>query len=291
MKYLFVFLTAIILTSIGIAPSARAETSLEVRPLLVQSVLGSGEKQRGAIDLTNPTRNVLELRLDVQGFSQIDNQGTLSFFDSEQLRAAIKLDYETVAIPAGKTLRLFYLIDSTKLPQGDVFAAIFATAVEGSTQTSPSVRVGTLLVLTNGTPANHQARIAATDISWLQTTGALHGTIAIENTAPVNTANGFFPEVSVSLWPFGPSKTITGPLVFAGITRMLEIDTFENTVGIFKLTIETGESKTEQLVVMLPPAWIAGLLALLSGVLFVLWRILTRDKRRREKHRPRPLKK
>ncbi|MEO7904923.1 MAG: hypothetical protein ABIR91_03970, partial [Candidatus Saccharimonadales bacterium] len=181
-----------------VVSSVEAEASLQVQPLQYVETLKKAERKKGFIDVTNPQPVEVGIELDVQGFRQVDNDGNLSFYDDQQLRDAIQLDYASIRIPAHRTLRLYFAVDGTKLPVGDVFAVIFAKIVnDRRTGAEPSVQVGTLLLLTNQTPGARQARVTSLQAPLLQFGSTLRGQVTLQNTAPANTSSGFFPEFTV----------------------------------------------------------------------------------------------
>jgi hypothetical protein len=265
-------------------PAAHAEPVLGLQPLQYIETLKKGERKQAYIDVTNPSLQPATVQFTVQGFRQVDDKGTLSFYDDEKITNGILLDHQEIEIPAKKTLRLFFVVDGTKLPSGDVFAAIFAQTKSEQTTRTPSVRVGTLLILTNGSPGVRQASIETFAMPLLQVGNSLRGEVEIKNTAPANSASGFFPKVMVSMWPFGPTSSVTGPLVYAGNTRTIVIDQDSNQLGIYKVTASYGESSKEQWVILMTGVW---RWVLLIGFTAIFIAILTYKllKRRRQRRR------
>lgn len=238
-----------------VAPTAYAEPALGLRPLQYVETLQKGERKKAFIDVTNPSAQPVEVRFDVQGFKQVDDRGTLSFYADEKISGGILLDYREAEIPARKTLRLFFVVDGTKLPSGDVFAAIFAQTKPEQAAAVPSVRLGTLVMLTNGTPGARDASIEGLEVVPLQIGESLRGEVKIKNTASVDSASGFFPEVKLSVWPFGPTRTVKGPLVYAGNTRTVAFDMPSNQIGIFRVTASYDQSRKEAWVVLVTGVW------------------------------------
>jgi hypothetical protein len=267
-----------------------AEGSLQVQPLQNEASLQKGERKKGFIDVTNPRPVDAKVKFSVAGFKQVDTAGNLSFYDSEQLRAGIMLDYEEYTIPANKTLRLFYIIDSTRLPTGDLFAAIFAQTVNESTGSAmSSVRVGSLLILTNGTPGVRQAEITKIDAGWLQTGADVNGKVTIRNTAPADSSSGFFPNITIGLWPFGQTTNIKGPLVFAGNSREARFVIPSNQLGIYKLTASYGESKKTQWVLVITGVWrwvVLAIITILPATIFGGVYYVRHRRRTKKGHRP-----
>jgi hypothetical protein len=232
-----------------------ADASLRVQPLQYQESLRKGERKKGFIDVSNPTSQAVKVKFAVEGFRQIDNDGNLAFYPDEQLRKGIQLDYDAFEIPAKKSLRLYFIADGTKLPTGDVFAAIFAQTIAEAGGASPSVRIGSLLLLTNQTPSEHKAEVGALTAPILQIGSTLNGRVAIKNSARANTSSGFFPTVTISLWPFGSTTSIKGPLVFANNTRQVSFNLPSNQLGIYKLSASVGSSRQERWVIVITGMW------------------------------------
>lgn len=248
----FIFVATVMLLS---APVAAAEPVLGLQPLQYIESLAKGERKKAYVDVTNPSAQPISVEFNVQGFKQIDDKGTLSFFDDERINSGILLDYKEREIPAGKTLRLFFIVDGTKLPVGDVFAAIFAQTKPLQEVMLPSVRVGTLLILTNDTLGARQARVESLTAPLLQLGNSISGEARIKNTAPPSSASGFFPEITLSVWPFGSTRTIKGPLVYAGNTRTVEFDLPSNQVGIYRISASYGSSHQDRWVIAVTGIW------------------------------------
>lgn len=261
-----------------------ADSMLGVQPLEYTESLQKGERKKAFIDVTNPSLQPVVAQFSVQGFKQIDDKGTLSFYDDPKLNEGILLDYQELEIPAQKTLRLFFIVDGTKLPTGDVFAAIFARTKPDQMGVAPSVRIGTLLILTNDTPGARQAEVVSFMIPAFNFGKAITGEVKIRNTASANTSSGFSPEVNIQLWPFGPNKTIAGPLVFAGNTRTIKLDLPSNQVGIYKMTASYETSQKTRWVVLVTGVWrwIVPIIftVILAGFLLYRYRYSVRRRRR-----------
>lgn len=265
------------------APSVSAEPVIGLQPLQYVETLQKGERKKAFIDVTNPALQLVSVRFSVQGFKQVDDKGTLSFYTDEKISNGILLDYQEIQIPAKKTLRLFFVVDGTKLPTGDVFAAIFAQTKPVETAKIPSVRVGTLLILTNGTPGARQVSVEEFKTPLLHTGDSISGQIKIKNTAPVSMASGFFPEITLRTWPFGPNTTITGPLVYAGNTRTISLNQPSSQLGIYKITASYGESSKGQWVVLVTGIWRWVLLTAFTVIFIAFLTYNLIKKRRRNK--------
>jgi hypothetical protein len=238
-----------------IVPPANAEPALGVQPLQYTETLKKGERKKAFVDISNPSMQPVTVRLKVQAFKQVDDKGTLSFYDDQKVADGIQLDYQEVEIPAKKALRLYFVVDGAKLPTGDVLAAIFAQTKPDSGAGAPAVRVGTLLILTNDTPGVRQAEITRFSVPWLQVGAHMSGQVTIKNTAPVGSTSGFFPTVTISSWPFGASTTLRGPLVYSGITRTVPFSESSSQLGIYKITASFGASHKDVWTVIITGVW------------------------------------
>ncbi|MDB5187465.1 MAG: exported protein of unknown function [Candidatus Saccharibacteria bacterium] len=236
-------------------PNVHAEPVIGLQPLQYVETIEKGERKQAFIDVTNPSSQAVLVQFNVQAFKQVDDKGGLSFYADEKISNGILLDYQEKQIPARKTLRLFFIVDGAKLPTGDVFAAVFAQTKPEQVARLPSVRIGTLLILTNGTPGARKANIESLTAPLIQLGNSIRGEIKIKNTAPANTASGFFPEVTVDIWPFGPKSTITGPLIYTGNTRTISLDQPSNQMGIYKVTANYGDSVKAQWMLVITGIW------------------------------------
>lgn len=239
---------------IFLAPSAGAQ-SLQIRPTIYQNItLGAGEKKKGFVDISNPTAQAQIVDLDVQAFRQTDDAGSLAFYDDAQVKAGVQLDLSQVELGGHEAIRVYFLLDGTKLPNGDVFAAIFAQTAPSSGAAAQSVRVGTLLALTNGTPAPHRADITNLNAAPFQMGEAVTATMSVTNPAKNGEATGFFPEITVDLQPYS-SKKVTGPLVFAGRTRTIDYRQAGNYFGIVRLQATAGGNGQARLIFVMTGYW------------------------------------
>jgi len=281
MKQRLLIIAFIGLLSCMTGTSVYADASLRVQPLQYRESLQKGERKKGFIDVSNPMSQSAKVKFTVEGFRQIDNKGNLTFYADEQLRQGIQLDYDVFEIPAKKALRLYFVADGTKLPTGDVFAAIFAQTVAETGSASPSVRLGSLLLLTNQTPAAHNAKVTALSVPVLQIGSTLDGQVSIKNSAPANTSNGFFPTITISLWPFGPSNSVKGPLVFAGNTRHVAFHLPSNQIGVYRLSASINGSHQERWVVAITGIWRwVGIAAIVMALAIVALRVAIQQHRR-----------
>lgn len=236
-------------------PNVYAE-SLRIQPLKYEATLKDAEAKKGYVDVTNPSSEMLQVRLYVQEFRQVDDEGALEFTDNEQYKEAIQLDYDLVSIEPRQTLRLFFTIHPKVLPEGDIFAVIFAENIphtSGGLQTA--VRVGTLLMVTNQTSGERQAAIRKLEFARLQIGDGLNGAISVANIAAKGSASGFFPHISFATVPFGPRFERTGPLVMAGRARSMEVYEPMNLAGVYKVTVQVAAAQESRYVVMITGYW------------------------------------
>lgn len=258
--------------------------SLKLQPGLYNDTLGEGEKKKGFIDISNPTGETLQLVTSVQAFRQIDDQGSLEFYDSEQIEAGITPDLEEFTLGPREALRMYFLLDGTKLPAGDVFGALFVSSASDDDRpgVDESVRLGTLFTLVNGTPGAREASVSGLDLRWLQLGDDIRGSYQVTNTADPETASGFYPEVVVSASPFGGEQTVTSPLTFAGITRTSDFSFDGNRLGVFQVAASYGDSSQSRWVLAITGYWrivaIVLIFLLIVGIAFVV------SRRRRRKH-------
>ena len=221
---------------------------LKVAPLDYTVSLQKGEKQKGFIDLSNPTGTTLRVKSSVQAFRQTDDRGSLTFYDNEQVSAGIVPDLDEFELGPREAVRMYFLVDGTKLPKGDVFAAIFFTTVptKQAAGVTELVRLGTLLSITNGTPGQRQAEVADLDVPFIQFGDKLTGSYRVRNTADPEQSTGFYPSVVISVEPFYQEMVQRGRLVFAGRTRENSFELPSSRLGFYKVSAQFGDSKKEQ---------------------------------------------
>ncbi|HRJ06711.1 MAG TPA: hypothetical protein PK096_01875 [Candidatus Saccharibacteria bacterium] len=270
--------TAVVLSTVFNQLPAAA-LSLKVAPLEYRTELSKGEKKKGFIDVSNPTGQTVVVRTSAEGFKQIDDNGSLTFFKSEQIQAGVKLDLKEFTLGPRQALRMYFILDGTKLPPGDVFGAIFftTTPAKATTGVGQSVRLGTILSVVNGTPGERKADVTSLSVPFLQLDETISGTYSIKNTGDPAKASGFYPEVTVSSWPGGQPKKITGSLVFAGRERENSLRQ-QLGVGIHRIEVAYGDSKQASWVIAITPWMLVGLTLVLLIVSIELWLFKKRRK-------------
>lgn len=260
-----------------VSPSAGA-LSLKIAPLEYTTELKKGDVKKGYIDISNPDAKSAKVALSVQAFRQTDNQGSLEFYDSEQLLAGVKLDFDTITLRAGEAMRVYFLLDGTKLPSGDVFGAIMASTVpDKSAGTAQAVSVGTLLMIQNGTPVAHTATIDSLSARWLQIGDAITARFEVTNPEAQKKSTGFSPQITVALRPY-QVKGVQGPLLFAGRTRAVDYRQTGDYFGPMLLDVSYENSHQTKLMFVITGywRWVAPLVA--AAALVIGWFALRRSK-------------
>ncbi len=269
------FLSALMISVFALvvlSPQVGAE-SLKIAPLKYEATLKKAETKKGYVDVSNPEYVPVDVKLSVQAFRQIDNDGSLQFYDNTQVSSGVTLDLASFTLKPRTAMRVYFLLDGSKLPTGDIFAAIFASTQPAiSSGAVQSVRVGTLLFLTNGTPTSHQADITAIGASLFQIGDGLNATISVHNPGDEKSYTGFFPELTVKAQPYS-TRTVQGPLVFAGRTRTVDYVQNGDYFGPIRILADTGNESSAKWVFAVTGywRWLAPLLIALSAGLVVLF--------------------
>lgn len=227
--------------------------AVKVAPLTYNIQLTNGQKKKGFVDVTNTEPVKTTFTFTVQAFKQINAQGDLQFYDDARTQAGIVLDYTTFEIEPDQTLRLAFVADSTKLLPGDSFGAIFATAAPKGGPSTTAVRVGTILTIQNGTPAEHKAEVTNIAVPFFQIGDAIKGSYGVRNTSDPQKSAGFMPKVDVSIDPFHAVTSNQSSLVFAGIERQNNFSIQTNRFGFYKVAAAFGDSKKEAWVFVATP--------------------------------------
>lgn len=279
MKYGLYAFIAFCVSLIFVYTPVGAQQALRIQPLEQRVSLAIGEKKKGFVDITNPTETPLSVTMSVQGFRQTGNNGALEFYTNDAISKGIILDFTEFELKARETIRLYFLIDGSRLPTGDVFAGIFATGqpTEGDSMVRSSVRVGMLLSVENGTPDARQAGIVHAELPFFQFGDRLTGRYVIKNLAPANQTTGFYPTVSIAVSPFHSQHQVTSDLVFAGRSRTNEFSVNEHRFGLYKVSVSYQGSVQSRWVFMATGPWamrglIGVLLVVVASVLFFMWR-------------------
>lgn len=246
---------------------------LKVAPLDYTVTLKKGEKQKGFVDLSNPAGVKVRVKTSVQAFRQTDDRGSLTFFDDEQVSAGIKLDLDEFELGPREAVRMYFQVDSTKLPQGDVFAAIFFTTqpIKQGAGVTELLRLGTILSITNGTPGERKAEVVELSLPAVQFGDTIRGTYLVRNTGDPQKSTGFYPTVEVAVEPFRKELVQRGRLVFAGRTRENSFEIQSSRIGFYKVSASYLDSSKEQWVFVVDGAIVVGLTTVLGFMVAVFW--------------------
>ena len=280
-----VLLIALIVGSGLMGVPVSAQQSLRVQPLEYRTTLASGETKKGFIDITNPGSEDLQVTLSTQAFRQIDDAGTLQFFDNEQVSEGVVLDYDEFELKSNETIRLFFLVNGSKLPSGDVFAAIFATGqtTDKSGNVQQALRVGTLLNIVNGTPGPREADIMNLALPFIQIGDTLRGEYVIKNRAEEGQATGFYPTVALTIDPWRTEQQLESRLVYAGRSRTNDFAVSNDRLGFYRVTLSYQNSTTSQWVFMATGPWLGRLVAVILLFAAVIIGFIVRRHRHRER--------
>ncbi len=229
-------------------------TGFKVMPLKYSVTIKAGESKKGFVDFANTDSLATTVQFSVQSFRQINDNGDLEFYDNQAVSAGVKLDYSEVEIGPRENLHLAFVVDGTKLPKGDSFAAIFATVkptTEGAaTQT---VRVGTLLFIENDTPSPRNATISSLSAPLLQIGEGITARFTVTNPG-TRAVTGYSPEIAVAMRPYS-SKIVTGPFVMAGRTRETTYVQKGDYLGPVVVKVTTNTSTKTQLIFAITGFW------------------------------------
>lgn len=253
-----------------VQPSVGATVGLKVAPLEYKSVLRQGETKKGFIDISNPTDQKLVVHTNAQAFRQVDNEGTLQFYDDEQVKAGVRLDLDDFELGPREAIRMYFLLDSSKLPSGDVFAGIFFTTEPAKTAqgVGQTVKLGTLLSIVNGAPGEHKAEISALNTPSFLIGDTITGSYRIKNTGDPTRSTGFYPTVSVGVSPFGERQIHTGKLVFAGRSRENSFAIKAPLIGIYQIKVGYANSIRSKWIFIAQPIAIIVIAVVVVAVMF-----------------------
>ena len=245
-RSVFIIGFAVAISLIGMAKNTYA-ASLKVAPDSYKTTLKSGERQKGFIDISNPTEEKVVVATSVQAFRQVDDQGNVEFYDNDQVSKGIQLDLKKFELRPHDVIRMYFILDGKKLPSGDVFGAVFFTTSSGALKTgvNQAVRVGTLFSIVNGTPGPRKATITGLKVPFFQAGTSINGSVSVMNTANEKHDTGFYPDITMKVWPGNSTRVITSSLVFAGRTRSTDFALKDIGIGLHKITVSyKGSTKT-----------------------------------------------
>lgn len=260
--------------------STSSALGLKIAPLEYKTTLKANERQTGFIDVSNPTGQSVHVRTSVQAFKQIDNDGGLQFYDDELVAKGIHSGISEFELGPREALRIFFTIDSSILPRGDIYAAIFFTTDPTTPRNGVGqlVRAGTILSIVNQNPGSRSADVTGVSLPLLQFSDTAKGTFKLKNTGPVD--SGFYPTVTVSSWPNGKERKVESPLVFGGRERKHDFE-LSTGFGIHYVKVGYDGSEKGQWIVTIAPWMLIALILvlLIAGIELLLY------KRRHKSHR------
>jgi hypothetical protein len=174
--------------------------------------------------VANPTDSSVNVTASVRGWRQTGTTGDLQFYDDPDLSAAITVDLTNFTLGPREAVRDSFSINSSKLPGGGVYAAIFFRTSPppqsaNSSFVVESANVGTLLILTNGKAGPLHGAITALHLPFLQTGSGLGGSLNFQNTDQSQPAVAVKPQLSSQVLPWGHASAIASGLVLPGYTR------------------------------------------------------------------------
>ena len=278
-RFILATLFAVVFT-VGVGSSEVGASSLRIQPLDYKFALKKNESKKGFVDITNASAGEIDIRFSVQAFKQVDDKGSLKFYDNSEITKGIELDIEETSLRSGETLRLFFVANASTLPAGDVFAAIFATESSAdSLLDSQVVRVGTLLSIENQRPGSRRAVIEKLDINFFQFGNGITGSYRIKNAAEKGENTAFYPESTVKIAPFSMSQKLTSGLVFSGHSRTNQFSVEASRLGFYDISLSYDASSQVKKVFMVTgyyrPLMVAVVTLIFIGVsIFLLHRHL-----------------
>lgn len=254
MKRVGALLASAMIALLVLTGSPVGAVSLKIAPLRYETTLTQGEKQKGYVDISNPNSEPIMLKFSVQAFRQINDEGGIEFYDSKSVSSGILLDLESTDLGPREVLRLYFLIDSTKLPAGEVFAAILAhTVPDDNVGTAQAIRVGTILEITNGQAGAYRAAITSFSTPFLQIGETITARFVVKNEDEVG-LKGYRPSITFGVRPYS-SQDVQGPLVFAGRSRTVEYKTTGNYFGFVWLQASVDGSSKGALAFVMTGYW------------------------------------
>lgn len=275
--------------AVSTLPTDTHAQGVQIRPLMYEETLEPGETKKGFVDISNPANREVSLTTHVQGFKQIDGAGNLEFFDVDYLNDAIQLDFTEFTLGPKEAMRLYFTIDSKKMPEGDIFAALFARTQPGDSTdgVATSAEVGTLLVIENGNGGPRSVELSDLSLPYVSIGTTIGGSVNVKNTANPEDSTGFFPQLTAKLGPvFETEEKFKGPLVFAGITRTVGFELPSNHFGFYNFTVSSHGTEANQWMFLITGwwRWVVLAVVLAATASFVTWRLVRKRHIRYKRH-------
>lgn len=248
-------------------------SSIKVAPQKYETKLSPGQVLIGAVDVSNPSDTRQRYTVKVMGFRQINEEGELQFYEDDAIKSGIELDFTTFELGAQKVGRIFFSINSEKLPRSGIYAAVLVNTNPDqpttATRLATSVGSGTLLILDNSIDSEEKGQIVNLRAKFWQFGSGLAANIDYRNEGGANSL-AFYPQLSVKAVPWGKDLKQKGPLVFTGNQRRVELAKPGSYFGMLPLQVtdtKSGETTTKW-VFAVTGYWIV--IAPLILVLFIL---------------------
>ncbi len=240
---------AVLALGLCLAPnlaSANA-TGLQVNPLKYVDKLTSGQVKSGYIDVSNPGDTTVTIMANVESFRQTNLNGDLQFYPDARLSAGIKPDLPQFDLGPRQAIRVAFSVDSSQLPQGGVYAAIFFRTVppvlsSNTSYISESANVGTLLILQNGPPGAHIGEVTTFNLPFWQFGSGLVGQLQYRNTNHDVTAAAFNPTLASRIFSWGHRAQLAGPFILPQATRQFGFSRPGSFIGLLPVAIVDATS-------------------------------------------------
>jgi len=243
--------------------------ALQITPLQYEDTL-SGQVKNGHIDVANPTDAPLHVEATVRRFKQQGTAGDLAFYDDSDLRVAIKLDLTSFDLSPHDAIRVLFSVDSSKLPAGGTYAAIFFRTIPAdnpgsdSSYVSQSADIGTLLILTNGAAATPAGGVSELNVPFWQFGSGIAGSALIANSAPSQGGTAFRPSLTMHVLPWDrPAGQGTG-LILPASSRHFGVAHPGSYIGLLPVTVTDAATHTSR------TTWVFACTGVAGWVLLVL---------------------
>lgn len=251
--------------------SSVGASSIKVAPLKYEQKLTPGKTLVGAVDISNPSDSVQKYTASVRAFRQINEDGELQFYEDSAITQGIEVDQPAFSLGAHQVARIFFSINPDKLPKSGIYAAVlFNTNPDQpstATRLATSVSSGTLLILDNSLDSEESGEVVNLQAKFWQFGSGLAVITTYKNTGSGDNGIAFNPQLSIKSVPWGKPLNQTGPLVFAGNQRQVNLIKPGSYFGVLPLQITdvaSGESKTKWVFA------ITGYWTILAPILLVL---------------------
>ncbi len=244
----FITTLTLMVSIFALSSGSVSAQSIRVEPLKYDEQLELGQEKTGYVDVSNPGDFDITISTEVEAFRQINTDGDLEFYEDEQISQGINIDVDEFDLGPREAARIFFEIDSNQLPEGGVYAALLFAVESGegdgfeASGFGTTTRVGTLLLLENGDEVERDGSFIFLDMSFLQFGSAISGVTEFAASDGERYV-AFTPELSVSM-PIAGQESLESGLVFAGNSRVFDIEREGNYLGLFPVTVSdevTGE--------------------------------------------------